>query len=67
MLRAGCVRAMELDINTVWTTFNFYAATRFLDPTSVEGTKLLPDSFKRANRYLSSDARDFVGVFSRTL
>jgi len=67
MLRAGCVRAMELDINTVWTTFNFYASTRYLDPTSVEGTKLLPDSFKSANRYLSSDARDFVGVFSRTL
>ncbi len=67
MLRAGCVRAMELDINTVWTTFNFYAATRFLDPTSVEGTKLLPESFKSANRYLSPDPRDFVGVFSRTL
>jgi len=66
MLRAGCVRAMELDINTVWTTFNFYAATRFLDPASVEGTKLLPDSFKSANRYLSPDARDFVGVFTRT-
>jgi len=66
MLRAGCVRAMELDINTVWTTFNFYATTRFLDPSSVEGTKLLPDSFKSANRYLSPDARDFVGVFQRT-
>ncbi len=66
MLRAGCVRAMELDINTVWTTFNFYASTRFLDPTSVQGTKLLPESFKGANRYLSPDARDFVGVFTRT-
>lgn len=67
MLRAGCVRAMELDINTVWTTFNFYAATRYLDPTSVEGTKLLPESNKSANRYLSPDARDFVGVFSRRI
>lgn len=67
MLRAGCVRAMELDINTVWTTFNFYTATRFLDPTSVEGTKLLPESFKPANRYLSNDARDFAAVFARTL
>lgn len=65
MLRAGCVRAMQLDINTVWTTFNFYNTTRFLDPTSVEGTKLLPESFKSANRYLSPDARDFVGVFQR--
>ncbi len=66
MLRAGCVRAMQLDINTVWTTFNFYNSTRFLDPTSVEGAKLLPESFKSANRYLSNDARDFVGVFQRT-
>ena len=65
MLRAGCVRAMQLDINTVWTTFNFYAATRFLDPTSVEGVKLLPEAFKGANRYLSPDARDFIGVFMR--
>jgi hypothetical protein len=67
MLRAGCVRAMQLDINTVWTTFNFYNATRYLDPTSVQGTKLLPESFKGANRYLSPDARDFVAIFARTL
>ena len=67
MLRAGCVRAMEMDINTVWTTFNFYNATQFLDPASVQGTKLLPESFKGANRYLSPDARDFVGVFSRPI
>lgn len=66
MLRAGCVRAMQLDINSVWTTFNFYAATRFLDPTSVQGTKLLPDSRKPGNRYLTPDPRDFVGVFTRT-
>ena len=67
MLRAGCVRAMELDINTVWTTFNFYTATRYLDASSVEGTKLLPESFKGANRYLSPDARDFVAVYQRKI
>jgi hypothetical protein len=67
MLRAGCARAMQLDINTVWMTFNFYAPTRFLDPGSVEGTKLLPEQFKGANRYLSNDARDFVAVFARKL
>jgi len=66
MLRAGCVRAMELDINTVWTTFNFYQPTTPGDPASVAGTKLLPESFKGANRYLSPDARDFVAVFKRT-
>jgi len=67
MLRAGCVRAMQLDINTVWTTFNFYAPTRYLDPLSVQGTKLLPESFKSANRYLTPDARDFVAVYARKL
>jgi hypothetical protein len=51
----------------VWTTFNFYNTTRYLDPTSVQGTKLLPESFKSANRYLSPDARDFVAIFARTL
>ncbi|MBU6329365.1 MAG: hypothetical protein KGR18_05360 [Acidobacteria bacterium] len=67
MLRAGCVRAMQLDINTVWTTFNSYSATQYLDPGSVKGTKLLPESFKSADRYLSTDARDFFAVYARDL
>jgi len=67
MLRAGCVRAMQMDINTVWTTFNFYQPKIFLDPNSVKGTKLLPESFKGANRFLTPDARDFVAVFARKL
>ena len=67
LLRAGCVRAMELDINPAWTTFNFYAATGFNDPASVQGTKLLPESEKSGNRYLSNDSRDFVAVFARPL
>lgn len=65
MLRAGCVRAMELDINPAWTTFNFYSATTPGDPASVKGRKLLPESEKSANRYLSPDARDFVAVYAR--
>ena len=67
MLRAGCVRAMELDINPSWTTFNFYAPTVAGDPTSVKGTKLLPDSEKSGNRYLSNDTRDFVAVYALPL
>jgi hypothetical protein len=65
MVRAGCVRAMELDINPAWTTFNFYTAATPGNPSSVKGTKLLPDSEKSGNRYLSNDARDFVAVFAR--
>ena len=67
MLRAGCVRAMELDINPSWTTFNFYAPTTPGDPNSVKGTKLLPDSEKSGDRYLSSDSRDFVAVYALPL
>jgi hypothetical protein len=67
LLRAGCVRAMELDINPAWTTFNFYAPSAFNDPASVKGTKLLPESEKSGNRYLSNDSRDFVAVFTRPL
>lgn len=67
MLRAGCVRAMELDINPAWTTFNFYSAAKAGDPTSVKGRKLLPESEKGANRYLSNDPRDFVAVLARRI
>lgn len=66
MVRAGCVRAMELDINPSWTTFNFYGAKTPGDPTSVVGSKLLPDQKKGANRYLSTDARDFIAVLGRS-
>lgn len=67
MLRAGCVRAMELDINPSWTTFNFYAPTVPGDPSSVRGRKLLPDSEKSGDRYLSNDTRDFVAVHALPL
>ena len=65
MKRAGCVRAMELDINKSWTTFNLYGAQAFGDPSSVHGVKLLPEQQKGADRYLSPDARDFVAAFVR--
>jgi hypothetical protein len=65
MSRAGCVRAMELDINKSWTTFNTYGPTNGTDPASVHGTKLLPEQQKGADRYLSNDARDFVAVLAR--
>ena len=65
MQRAGCVRAMELDINPSWTTFNFYGAAHPGDPASVVGSKLLPDQHKSGNRYLTTDARDFIAVLGR--
>lgn len=58
--RAGAVRAMELDINYEWTTFNFYGALGALDPA-----KLLPDMSRPATRYLSPDDRDFFAIYAR--
>jgi hypothetical protein len=58
--RAGAVRAMELDINYEWTTFNWYGAWGAGDPT-----KLLPGMDRPATRYLSPDDRDFFAVYAR--
>ena len=57
---AGAVRAMELDINYEWTTFNFYGAWGAGAPT-----KLLPGMDRPAIRYLSPDDRDFFAVYAR--
>jgi len=65
MTRAGCVRAMELDINPSWTTFNFYGPTTPGDASTVTGAKLLPDQHKPGNRYLANDSRDFFAVLAR--
>jgi hypothetical protein len=58
--RAGAVRAMELDINSEWVTFNFYGGWDAGSPT-----KLLPDMTRDATRYLSPDDRDFFAVYAR--
>jgi hypothetical protein len=59
--RAGAVRAMELDINSEWVTFNFYGSFGGGDPS-----KLLPGMNREATRYLSPDDRDFLVVYSRS-
>jgi hypothetical protein len=58
--RAGAVRAMELDINYEWVTFNFYGAWNAANPH-----KLLPDMTRDATRYPTPDDRDFFAVFAR--
>ncbi len=58
--RAGAVRAMELDINAEWVTFNFYGAWSAGGPQ-----KLLPAMTRDATRYLSPDDRDFFAVYAR--
>ncbi len=60
--RAGAVRAMELDINHSWVSFNTFHHTSGSAPV---GTKLIDAMSKSAQRYLTSDSRDFFAVVSR--
>jgi len=61
---AGCVRAMELDINPEWVTFNLFTHPN-TDATALSGTKLLPDMHRPPERFLGADSRDFVAVLTR--
>jgi hypothetical protein len=58
--RAGAVRAMELDINTYWTSFIHY---RY--PGARGAANLLATMDRPATRYLTPDDRDFFGVYLR--
>jgi Phosphodiester glycosidase len=60
LIRAGAIRAMELDINSYWDTFISYARPDAGDPSS-----LLPSMTRPVTRYLSPDDRDFFAVYLR--
>jgi hypothetical protein len=62
LVAAGAVRALELDINPNWVTFNANACNP--DGQCV-GTKLLPNMLRSPERYLTSDDRDFFALFAR--
>jgi len=60
MIRARAVRAMELDINTYWTTFIHYK-----HPAAVGAANLLASMDRPSDRYLTPDDRDFFAVYLR--
>lgn len=60
LIHAGAIRAMQLDINSYWVTFNSYAEPNALRPSS-----LLPSMTRPVTRYLSPDDRDFFAVYLR--
>ena len=62
--RAGAVRAMALDINPEWVTFNFYSHPNAADPGLVSAAKLYPQMRRPADRYLgpTRESRDFFTV-----
>ena len=62
--RAGAVRAMTLDINPEWVTFNLYAHPNPADPTQIVPAKLYPQMQRSASRYLgpTRESRDFFTI-----
>jgi hypothetical protein len=60
LIHAGAVRAMELDINTYWTSFITYRYHGARDPAN-----LLSSMDRSPNRYLTRDDRDFFAVYLR--
>jgi hypothetical protein len=60
MIRAGAVRAMELDINSYWTSFITYRFAGARDPAN-----LLANMDRPPSRYLTPDDRDFFAVYLR--
>jgi hypothetical protein len=59
MAHAGAVRAMELDINSEWPTFDTYLTRGGNDPI-----RLVPNDQQPSTRYLHPDDRDFFAVYS---
>ena len=62
LLRAGAVRAMTLDINPEWVTFNLFGHTP--SNPAVMASKLYPQMQRPATRYLgpTAESRDFFTV-----
>jgi hypothetical protein len=60
LIRAGAVRAMQLDINTEWPSFITYGGWGGKNPS-----KLVPNPLQSASRYLVPDDRDFFAVYRR--
>lgn len=61
LISVGVQRAMELDVNPAWVSFNTFTS----GPSGVTGTKLLPGMNFPPDHYLSSSTRDFLAVFAR--
>jgi hypothetical protein len=60
LIRAGAVRAMQLDINSYWVSFITYR-----HPDAVGASNLLAAMNRSSQRYLTPDDRDFFAVYLR--
>ncbi len=64
--RAGAVRAMTLDINPEWVTFNLFRHPYPTNPSVVDASKLYPQMQRSSTRYLgpTAESRDFFSVLA---
>ena len=64
--RAGAVRAMTLDINPEWVTFNLFEHPNPADLTVMTGSKLYPTMQRSSRRYLAptAESRDFFAILT---
>lgn len=60
--RAGCVTAMQMEINPAWMSFMYYRPTA--NPSSPTPVKLLDGQERPADRYFTPTSRDFIEVTS---
>ncbi|MEO7058839.1 MAG: hypothetical protein ABI083_03910 [Lapillicoccus sp.] len=60
--RAGCVTAMQMEINPAWMSFMYYQPTA--TPTTPKPVKLLDSQERPADRYFTPTSRDFIEVTS---
>jgi hypothetical protein len=65
LVAAGCVRAMELDINPQWVSFSSYAPVVFAPADQVQGTPVLASMNYGPTHWLQPSSRDFIAVFTR--
>ncbi|HXJ64877.1 MAG TPA: phosphodiester glycosidase family protein [Actinomycetota bacterium] len=65
MIRAGAVRAMEMDINHTWVSFEQYTPDRS-NPDGAVAKSLLSGMWPHPQRYLHLDERDFVAMLARS-
>ncbi|MGO9504362.1 MAG: hypothetical protein ACLPUO_22960 [Streptosporangiaceae bacterium] len=61
--RAGCIDAMQLDINPDWMSFMYYLPKHH--PANPTPVNLLPDQLQPADRYYAISSRDFTAVYAK--
>jgi hypothetical protein len=65
LVRAGAVRAMELDINTAWVNFTHFDLDYGVPASPTDGTSLTADEQTYPSRYFSPLSRDFITMSVR--